>query len=149
MYAFCKTLIIVWHSFLVCGPWLPLVSWLSSRVLSITTDMGVERNIANHVDLLTEMYVGLDPKCAHASVTNSQMWQFPRALKMPGWKHCWDLMVRKGLTSLRFFPDWILKFKAVVSLKEPESPTGPVQELAGPAVRHQEVPPSSRGRLHP
>jgi hypothetical protein len=115
MDTFGKTLTIVWQIFLVCGPLLPLVRWFCSRVRSITTDMGVERNIANHVDLLTEMYFGLDPKCAQASVTNSQMWQFPRALKMPGWKHCWDLMVRKGLTSLRFFPDWILKFKAVVS----------------------------------
>ena len=39
---------------------------------------------------------------------------FPRALHIPGWKHMWDNLLQRGLSSLRFFPSWLEKFRALV-----------------------------------
>ena len=48
-------------------------------------------------------------------------WVFPRALLMPGWKHALDGVLQRSLSSLRFFPQWLDRFKAVVSLLRRET----------------------------
>ena len=41
-------------------------------------------------------------------------WQFPSSLQVPGWKHAWDLLLQKGLSSPRWFPAWFKGLKAIV-----------------------------------
>ena len=39
---------------------------------------------------------------------------FPRALQILGWKHCIDLLIRRGLWSFEWFPLFIARLNAVV-----------------------------------
>ena len=113
MEALGKTLTLLWQIFLVAGPGIEAMRLFLRRVRSITTDTGVERLIVNQPDCLQKFYKYLNPNCAGSSC-EQQHFLFPRAIKIQGWKHLWDLMVRRGLGSIRNFPAWLSQLKALV-----------------------------------
>ena len=57
---------------------------------------------------------------------------FPRAVCMPGWKHVWDCVVQRSLSSLNWFGWWVLRVKALCSFMRLES----TQEVFGKHLRH-------------
>lgn len=109
-----KCLALVWQIFLLAGPSYFFVRLFCSRVRSITTDQGTERKLADFAQVLPGFYQMID--AAYRVRDESPMEHlFPRALAMPGWMHLWDLMLRRGLSSLPFFPTWVVGLKAIVS----------------------------------
>ena len=58
---------------------------------------------------------------------------------MPGWLHLWDLMIRNGLCSARWFPHWLVGLKAIVSFLRQSNNAGAIarrlreQDLGGAA----------------
>jgi hypothetical protein len=105
-----KTTALLWQVFLLCGPCFHSIRRFCASVRSICSDMGTERNIYRHIDFLKDWfwYVGCKLNRNHI-VDNARL--FPRALGQPGWKHLWDLLLRRALCSLSFFPAWLLRFK--------------------------------------
>ena len=96
------------------GPCMAAMKWFCSRVRSITTDMGVERGIASSPNCLPELFFWMKPTCPQASDQSCPLELFPRCLQMPGWKHTWDLLIRRGLSSLAFFPRFLEQLKSIV-----------------------------------
>jgi hypothetical protein len=107
-----KTLTLLWMLWLIVGPsWKSLRCFLN-RVRGITTDQGGERLIPNMVDCLPEFLEYLEmPPCSGPE----QRHLFPRVIEMPGWKHKFDLLIRRGLSSLLWFPAWLERLKALVA----------------------------------
>ena len=85
-----------------------------SKVRSITTDMGTERLIVTSPEFLMDVLQVVDPKF-HPGPDAPPDFQFPWAVAVPGWKHAWDLLLQKGLSSLRWFPGWLRGLKAIVA----------------------------------
>lgn len=113
--AFGKCVALLWQIFLVAGPSYFLVKLWCSRVRSVTTDQGVERMLADYPGFLGDFFWLVDPKYKIKDANPPLANLFPRALAMPGWQHMWDLLMRRGLTQMRFFPQWITGLKAIVN----------------------------------
>lgn len=109
-----KAFALVWQIFLLTGPTFHLVRAFLQRVVSITTDMGVERLIADKPYFLDIFYDALKPGF-HPGPQPEERWMWPNAVVVPGWKHAWDLILQKGLCDLRWFPGWLAKLKAISS----------------------------------
>lgn len=75
--------------------------------------MGVERLFADQEDLLPDFFQLLSP-CFDHGLQPKEDCSWPNALVVPGWRHAWDLILQKGLCSLRWFPGWLSKLKAIV-----------------------------------
>eukprot|EP00959_Pyramimonas_sp_CCMP1952_P119855 2506015-Pyramimonas_sp.AAC.1 len=41
---------------------------------------------------------------------------FPRSLIIPGWRHKIDVLIRTGVHSLRWFPRFLTRVKALISM---------------------------------
>lgn len=106
-----KSLSLLWQIFLMAGPAVEMVRLFCGRVRAIITDMGVERKIGDMRDICEQLYGALSPGCRIQRASSQYM--FPRALQVPGWKHQVDLLIRHGLTSMKFFPHWLAQLKAV------------------------------------
>ena len=74
----------------------------------------MERKIPNFPGVLPEFFYLVDPKFRGPEPACST-WLFPRAVEMPGWMHQFDLLIRRGLSSLSFFPGWVDLMKALIS----------------------------------
>ena len=44
-----------------------------------------------------------------------ERWLFPLAIQMPGWRHIFDLILRRSLSSMPWFPRWLDIFKSLCS----------------------------------
>jgi hypothetical protein len=109
-----KTLALLWACWLVVGPEFDLMKSFCRRVVSITTDMGVERGISTMKDILPEFFRLMDPQFdLEANPCEPLLW--PHCAGIPGWKHAWDLILQKSLSTLRWFPRWLTRFKSVVA----------------------------------
>ena len=109
-----KTIALVWQLFLLTGPSFTTLQKILDRVQSITTDMGAEQHVPESLDLLPEFYQALDPR-APADLPKGE-YLFPNAIHSAGWQHCFDLVLQRGLSSLRFFPAYLATLKCLVSL---------------------------------
>ena len=95
------------------GPEFAAVRAFCGRVRGLITDMGVERLIADSQDILGDFFSSI----LGIPVPEQPLrWLFPRALQMPGWKHSWDLVIRRGLWMLPGFPLFLKGLKAVLKL---------------------------------
>lgn len=110
-----KSLALLWQIYLMTGPSFNMVRLFCSRVRSITTDQGVERFLADFPCVLKDFYELVDMKYEVPGKADEAEWLFPRALAVPGWMHLWDLLIRRGLSDLGFFPLWLQGLKAIVS----------------------------------
>ena len=108
-----KTIALLWTVLLVVGPTLPALRSFLGRVRSITTDQGTERKVVAMPDVLPEflLYAGFPGP----PIVDGNNFLFPRAMHMPGWKHKWDLVIRRALSTQRWFPFWLDHLKATIS----------------------------------
>ena len=83
-------------------------------MLSLTTDMGIERYLANLSDIVPDMLASLG--CPARFIPPRGRRLFQRALHIRGWRHFVDLLLESGLCLCAFFPRWLSDFKAAVYL---------------------------------
>ena len=103
-----KTVGLLWQVCLIVGP-LHLQRSLS-RVRAILTDGGVERLVLDQKLCLEDFFWYMGVKSPRGLRLNEPL--FPRAIEILGWRHQWDLVARKGLTELRWFPLFLERLKA-------------------------------------
>jgi hypothetical protein len=109
-----KCIALLWQIFLMVGPLFEDVRRFCCRVRSITTDMGVERQLATMVDCLPDFYrIWLKVKLPASTPVLKRL--FPRSLQIGGWKHLWDNVICRGLSSLQWFPKFLANLKHLVS----------------------------------
>ena len=105
-----KTIALLWQIFLMVGPCFYAVRAFCYRVRSIITDMGAERQMVHMPDFLADFFwfigrpnAGPDPEIDRGL--------FPRAMQVHGWRHLWDTLLKRALSSLSFFPRWLESLK--------------------------------------
>jgi hypothetical protein len=108
-----KVLALLWQIWLVSGPAFRAVRSFCDRVHCIVTDYGTERHICDHVDILPEFFRMIG--CRTDYSPQLQTYLFPRAMSIGGWRHTFDLILRRSLGQLSFFPGWMDKFKVYVA----------------------------------
>lgn len=114
-----KLFTLLWQCYLLIGPSLDVFRWFLMRVKAITTDFGTERKLARFRDMLPDF--GWLIKHVGWTRAHRERWMFPYCIQVPGWKHQFDLFIRRGLGDLSFFPGWLAKLKAIVSFLRLES----------------------------
>jgi hypothetical protein len=107
-----KTVSFLWQLFLLVGPSFPMLrAWLS-RVIAMTTDMGVEAAIYKMPDILPAF-------CRYLNISvrdgTPGKWLFPNCIFIAGWRHRIDTLIMRGLSNLSFFPAFLENFKALIS----------------------------------
>ena len=107
-----KTVCLLYQISLMFGLSQAALLKLCSRVRSITTDMGTER-----LTVQSNGIIGAYLEHMGARLDNFAEPQqlFPRALQIPGWKHMWDNVLRRSLSSVLWFPTFLRLFKAWIS----------------------------------
>ena len=105
-----KLCTLLWQIFLLVGPSFLALRAFCNQVRSIVTDMGAERLFTQASDILPQ-FCSMIGVAITGSFTQSRL--FPRALQIGGWRHLWDVVLRRALCSLAFFPEWLLDFKAI------------------------------------
>ena len=102
---------VVVQRYSMVGPTFAAMRGFCSRVYSVATDMGTERNFARYRDMLPDFFrlIGA-PIPANAEKCE---YMFPRALQISGWRHNFDVVLRRMLNQFKFWPSWIDKLKAV------------------------------------
>lgn len=112
-----KTVALLWQLMLVVG--VDMLQMVCRRVRSLTTDNGVERLIQALPDFLHDFFVYCRIKPPRGLQQESLL--FPRAIRIPGWRHKFDLIIRKGLVGMLSFPAWLKKLKSLVRLMRDHS----------------------------
>ena len=107
-----KTLALLWLVFLLVGPTWQAMRRFCCMVKAIVTDMGTERLIHCSLDILPDFFELMLNSSEHVPLVPRL---FPNCLSMPGWQHGWDLILRRTLLSLPFFPSFIAGLRAMVS----------------------------------
>eukprot|EP00959_Pyramimonas_sp_CCMP1952_P454677 9470278-Pyramimonas_sp.AAC.1 len=105
-----KTVALLWQLTLMFGP--KLLPRLLERVRGILTDSGVERKIHTMINFLPDYYWFIKMPAPRGLRTEGRL--MPRVLRSSGWRHTFDLVIKRGLSMLSFFPDFLTKLKAVV-----------------------------------
>ena len=108
-----KTMYLLWQIFLQVGPSFSNMAAFCDRVVSITTDMGVESGIAEAEWCFREFRELIGSK-DRLDTSNQATRLFRFALRIHGWNHCWDTVLRRGLCSLHWFPVWLKRLKAII-----------------------------------
>jgi hypothetical protein len=108
-----KVAALLWQLFLVVGPLYSTMRLCLRRIRGVLTDFGTERKIADYTDLLGDWYEVLDRKFKAPNDLGEYL--LPRALLVPGWRHLFDVVIRRSLCSLDYFPGFVDKLKAIVS----------------------------------
>jgi hypothetical protein len=105
-----KALALLWQLYLMVGA--SGLQPLLARVRGVLTDSGTEKYLIELPDILDIFWnlIGETPPKAYVATLHL----FPQALRISGWKHVFDLLIRKGLTTLSWFPSAITKIKGLV-----------------------------------
>ena len=101
-----KLITLLWQVFLVAGPSKHSIRMFCNRVRSLTTDMGTERLLAVHHDVL-DMFMQVIHRRPVTAQPDFARSMFPRAVQAPGWQHMIDTWIQRGLSSQRWFPTWL------------------------------------------
>ena len=96
-----KTFALLFQNGLLVGPSAEDMIRFLSRVRCILTDVGTEGLIANMVDCFAELFQLM---CAPAQGLPRRMHTFDLCLQSPGWMHQWDVILKRGFSSLLWFP---------------------------------------------
>ena len=112
-----KTAGLLWQLCLVCGS--KILPAVLSRVRAILTDGGVERFIGATSMVLGDLYWFLREPVPDGFDGATPV--LPRAIRVLGWKHQWDLTIRKGLNALPWFPHWLQLLKKTTYFLRDES----------------------------
>ena len=107
-----KVAALLWQIFLVAGKTLGLLRIFLSCIRSITSDMGVERLLADQADCLDSWLAvafGISPSLERPST----IFLFPNCLLTPGWRHLLDGTLKNSLMLLPWFKSFLEKLKAM------------------------------------
>ena len=104
---------LLWAWFLMTGPNRHYLQRLLSLVTGIVTDHGVESAVVDMPGCIGALLASIGGK--HEDGEDGTH-LFPRGLLCQGWKHVFDGALRRVLTSLEWFPQWLAQFKAICSL---------------------------------
>ena len=107
-----KMTALLWQIWLMAGPKAEDVARFCGRVRALVTDQGTERMLANMPDTLGDFW-RMMPESGEPPPPRG--FTFPRALEVPGWMHLWDTVLRRSLSSLSFFPEWMSRTRALVA----------------------------------
>ena len=107
-----KLIALLWQLWLMTGPEPEQLRRLLASTRAIVTDCGVERLLADTMDIVPDFFQTLGLK---GRLPERTQHTFPRALAIPGWMHSWDTILRRGLASLPWFPSWLEGFRACVA----------------------------------
>lgn len=104
---------LLWQIWLMAGPRLEDIVRFCGMVRAVVTDQGTERMLANMGDAIGPFWQAIAPQ---SNIRHQdQQFTFPRALEIPGWMHLWDTVLRRGLSSLAWFPAWMIRLQALVA----------------------------------
>ena len=107
-----KVFALLWQIWLMVGPDPYQVLHFCERVRCIVSDMGTERLIARFVDILPDMFeVMLNTK----TQLRHRPFLLPLCLCSPGWMHGWDIVLRRCLSGMKWFPVWLEGVRSIVS----------------------------------
>ena len=107
-----KLVALLWQMYLMIGSWSSLKRFCQC-VRSVTTDMGTERLLADSADSLREFFSTAFPTEPLPNDAPGNF-LFENALHMPGFRHMLDNIIQRGLSSMRSFPGFLEKLKAIV-----------------------------------
>lgn len=110
-----KMAALLWQCFLVSGKNWALFKTYLGRVRSLTTDMGVERLLIDQPNCVSHWLSTAFPKVVFPPWIGGSAFAFPKAMHIPGWRHCFDGLTRWGLWTLPWFPGFLEKLKSLVS----------------------------------
>lgn len=103
---------LLWQIWLMAGPKAEDMIRFCTGVRALVTDQGTERMLATMPDALVDFWEML-PEAGEPPPARE--FTFPRALEVPGWMHLWDTVLRRGLSSLSFFPQWMSQTRALAA----------------------------------
>jgi hypothetical protein len=106
-----KVTALLWQIFLQVGPHYEGIRRFCDRVGGVTTDMGVEKDIADYRDVLIPFLHHLGVRIPRSAITQEHL--FPNALMTVGWFHLWDGVLRHGLCNLVWFAFFLKVLKAI------------------------------------
>lgn len=106
---------LLWQIYLVSASSVSLFLAFCRSVRSITTDMGVERRLVDRRNCIRRFLRRAFPSARLPEQVDIDKWLFPRALLIPGWRHCFDGVLRRGLSGLPWFPAFLEKLKSLIS----------------------------------
>ena len=114
MDAVMKLVTLIWQIFLLVGPTTAAVQRFCDSTISIVTDFGTERLLVHSADILNVIMCLFGCDVDPEKPPEGQL-LFKNALQISGWKHTWDNMLQKLLSSLQWFPTFlkILKVERV------------------------------------
>ena len=96
-----KVVALLWQIWLTVGPdYAQVRLFFCNSVLGMCTDLGTERLIPRHADVLLDFYTFL--RAPIPRWASRQQYLFPSALVIIGWQHTWDGLLRWALCSLAF-----------------------------------------------
>ena len=107
-----KTLALFFQIWLLVDPSAEEMIGFLSRVRCILTDVGTEGLIANMVDCFPELFQLMG---APAQGLPRRTHTLDLCLQSPGWMHQWDVILKRGFSSLLWFPSWFDGMRALVS----------------------------------
>lgn len=107
-----KAMSLLWQLWLCFGPSFAAMRFVCSRVQAVCSDMGTESAIVNLPDALPAFFQMIAPA---AQPEPPGDFLFGRGLQVPGWKHLWDNVLKRTLSSLGFFAAWLDKLKSLIS----------------------------------
>jgi hypothetical protein len=107
-----KTFALLWVVWLMVGPSPTEVLRFCERVRCIVSDMGTERLIARYPDVLPDMF---ELMFNVKTTLEPRRFLLPLCVSSPGWQHGWDIVLKRSLASLRFFPTFLDGLRSMVS----------------------------------
>ena len=105
-----KAVALLWATFLLVGPTYEQMARFLDNVVSVCSDMGAERLVAvapDHLSDFFDIFLGMPGKPHRAAL-------LPMALQAPGWNHGWDIIMKRGLQSLAWFPSCMELLRSIV-----------------------------------
>ena len=108
-----KAVALLWQVFLMVGPYVDQIYSVLKRIRAITTDMGVESQIKDTPDFVLPFLRSLGVSIPRS--VRPKLHLLPYCVQLSGWKHKTDLWIKRGLSSLRYFPHFLVRVKAVVA----------------------------------
>ena len=107
-----KATALLWQIVLQVGHDYWNVRQFCNNVAGLCTDMGTERKLADHADIVIPFLRSLKVRIPSGAV--SQRYLFPAALPSVGWFHLWDGIICHGLCSMPWWPHFLRCLRGLV-----------------------------------
>ena len=110
--AFGKTISFLYALVLVVGPFYHRLRVYLSKVKSLITDFGTEKQINDFPDILCDLLTYLNVQLPADATTYSHL--FPNSVSSPGWGHICDGLLRFVLCTFPWFAAWLRDLKFLI-----------------------------------